>query len=111
MVGQTARMAYKPGMKDFVLSLARFGYWTWNKSRIVPDGYFVIGNSTLKGKFWLKIKDANKGNSGLYSFMVNGTVLRQWELHITRRYLHKIYIALLITMPCQNDRKKQYNVE
>lgn len=99
MAGKTARMIYKPGMKDLnvLSSLARFGYWTWNKSLIAQDDYFIIRNNTKKGRFWLKIENVNKRNSGLYSFMVNGTVLRQWQLYITEgKYLHRIYIVLLI---------------
>ena len=95
MAGKTARMIYKPGMKDLnvLSSLARFGYWTRNKSRIFQDDYFIIRNSTKKGRFWLKIEDVNKSNSGLYSFMFNGTVLRQWQLYITEgKYLHVEYI-------------------
>ena len=82
-VGQTARMIYKPRIRELFQSSLKFGHWTCNKSIIVPNNYIVIGKSREKGRFWLKIKNVNTNNSGLYSFMVNGTVLRQWQLHVT----------------------------
>ena len=81
------RIAYKARTEDVVRRSLKSGYWTLNSSIILRDGGDLeIGNTTEKGreKFWLKIRKADIRNSGLYSFMINGSVLRQWEVHVTR---------------------------
>ena len=82
--GETAKMIYKPRTRDIPITL-KYGLWTRNnKLVILPDDYFVIGNNTEKGRFWLKIKKVDTRKSGLYSFVVNGTVVRQWKLQVTK---------------------------
>lgn len=81
------KITYKATIEDVVRRSLKSGYWTLNSSIILRDGGDLeIGNTTEKGKekFWLKIRKADIRNSGLYSFMINGSVLRQWEVHVTR---------------------------
>ena len=81
------RIAYKARTEDAVRRSLKSGYWTLNSSIILQDGGDLeIGNTTEKGKkkFWLKIRKADIRNSGLYSFMINGSVLRQWVVHVER---------------------------
>ena len=81
------KITYKPRITDVVRGSLKFGYWTLNSSVILRDsGDLDIGNTTKNGteKFWLKIRKADVRDSGLYSFMINGSVLRQWEVHVTR---------------------------
>ncbi|XP_044174079.1 Down syndrome cell adhesion molecule homolog isoform X1 [Acropora millepora] len=88
-VRDTVKIAYKATIEDVVRRSLKSGYWTLNSSIILRDGGDLeIGNTTEKGKekFWLKIRKADIRNSGLYSFMINGSVLRQWEVHVTRGY-------------------------
>lgn len=80
--GESARLVYKARTRDLFLVALKFGQWTWNKSVIVPDNDFVIGNITEKRKFWLKIKKVDISNSGLYSFMINGTAVQRWQLYV-----------------------------
>lgn len=87
MVRDTVKIAYKATIEDVVRRSLKSGYWTLNSSIILRDGGDLeIGNTTEKGKkkFWLKIRKADIRNSGLYSFMINGSVLKQWEVHVTR---------------------------
>ena len=77
-------MVYKPRTKEHTLNALKFGHWTWNKTVIVADNYFVIGNNTKKKRFWLKIRNVNTSDSGIYSFVVNGTVVSQWQLLVTK---------------------------
>lgn len=90
-VGQTARMTYKPRTRELLQSSLKFGHWTCNKSIIVKNNYIAIGKSREKGRLWLRIKNVNTNNSGLYSFMVNGTVMRQWQLHVTEGELRMFH--------------------
>lgn len=88
-VRDTVKITYKATIEDVVRRSLKSGYWTLNSSIILRDGGDLeIGNTTEKGKekFWLKIRKADIRNSGLYSFMINGSVLRQWEVHVARGY-------------------------
>ena len=68
---------------DRVESSLKYGYWTLNTSLISQnDADFVIGHN--EEKFWLKIKNADISNSGLYAFMINGSVVKQWRVYVTK---------------------------
>jgi len=88
LAGETAKMMYKPRTRDLIPVTLKYGHWTRNKLVIMPDDYFVIRNNTEKGRFCLKIKKVDSRNSGLYSFVVNGTVVKQWKLQVTKAFLH-----------------------
>ncbi|XP_068719513.1 uncharacterized protein [Montipora capricornis] len=80
-VGDTKKLSFKPKTADRVEN----SYWTLNTSFILQnDADFAIGSKVKKGKetFWLKIKNADRNNSGLYSFMINGSVVKQWRVYV-----------------------------
>lgn len=107
VVGQTARMTYKPGTRELFQSSLKFGHWTCNKSIIVTNNYIAIRKNKEKGKLWLRIKNVNTNNSGLYSFMVNGTVLRQWQLHVTEELPASLQGDQKTMPPCGGPRPVQ----
>ena len=82
--GGTEKLIFKPKTADRVEN----SYWTLNTSFILQnDADFAIGSKVVKGKetFWLKIKNADRNNSGLYSFMINGSVVKQWRVYVKGR--------------------------
>lgn len=82
-VGDKGRLTFKPKTMDRVESSLKYGYWTLNTSLISQnDADFVIGHN--EEKFWLKIKNADISNSGLYAFMINGSVVKQWRVYVTK---------------------------
>ncbi|CAH3014204.1 unnamed protein product [Porites evermanni] len=80
--GEKAKMVYKARTKELTLTALEFGQWTYNEVVIVSNSYFLIGNNTTTRRFWLKIREADVSKSGIYSFVVNGTAVQQWELHV-----------------------------
>ena len=86
-------MVYKPRTKERTLNALKFGHWTWNKTVIVADNYFVIGNNTKKKRFWLKIRNVDTSDSGIYSFVVNGTVVSQWQLLVNTIPTSELYLG------------------
>ena len=76
-------MVYKPTDPDFAASALKFGHWKKNNSLSVQTtDNIVVGIGRNKKRFWLKIGKVDVDDSGLYSFMVNGTVVKQWLLQI-----------------------------
>lgn len=83
VIGEPARMVYKPTDPDFAASALKFGHWKKNNSLSVQTtDNIVVGIGRNKKRFWLKIGKVDIDDSGLYSFMVNGTVVKQWLLQI-----------------------------
>ena len=80
--GEKAKMVYKARTKELTLTVLEFGQWTYNEVVIVSNSYFVIGNNTTTRKFWLEIREVDVSKSGSYSFVVNGTAVRRWELQV-----------------------------
>ena len=80
--GEEAKMVYKARTKELTLAALEFGQWTYNEVVIVSNSYFLTGNNTTKRKFWLKIRGADVSKSGIYSFVVNGTAVQRWKLHV-----------------------------
>ena len=80
--GSKAKLVFKARTKELTLTALEFGQWTYNEVVIVSNSYFLMGNNTKTRKFWLKIREANMKNSGIYSFVLNGTVVRRWKLQV-----------------------------
>lgn len=86
-------MVYKPTTDVLALKAEQFGQWTKNNSTIVQRDNFLIGSNKEKKRFWLKIKIVHIYDSGLYSFKVNGSVVRQWELQVRKGNVYlKMYV-------------------
>ena len=94
-------MVYKPTTDVLALNAEKFGQWTKNNLTIVQTDNFVIGGNREKKRFWLKIKTVHMDDSGLYSFKVNGTVVRQWQLqvkgNIYLKYIHSSQSFIILT--------------
>lgn len=82
VTGKTAKMVYKPTNDVLAMNAGKFGRWTRNNSSVVQTDNFVIGGNREKKRFWLKIKSVHVRDSGLYSFRVNNTVVRQFLLQV-----------------------------
>lgn len=82
VTGKTAKMVYKPTNDVLAMNAGKFGQWTKNNSSVVQTDNFVIGGSREKKRFWLKIKSVRVRDSGLYSFRVNNTVVKQFLLQV-----------------------------
>lgn len=81
VIGESARMTYKSKDLDFDSAL-KSSYWKKDTSNISRTDRISLGINRNKTKFWLEIKKVDVHDSGTYSFVVNGTVLRWWLLHI-----------------------------
>ena len=80
--GNKAKLVFKARTKELTLTALEFGQWTYNEVVIVSNSYFLMRNNTKTRKFWLKIREVNMNNSGIYSFVLNGTVVRRWKLQV-----------------------------
>ncbi|KAJ7377725.1 hypothetical protein OS493_027287 [Desmophyllum pertusum] len=89
LTGQPKKITYRPATDDLAVSALKFGKWTKNNSLIEQTDYFVIGSNREKKRFWLRIKKVSSHDSGLYSFMVNDTVVKQWLLQV-KDFLKKL---------------------
>ena len=83
-VGEYARIVYKPTADDFAVSAYKFGIWKKNNLDIKKTtGNVVVGMKKKKNTaVWLKIKNVGIQDAGLYSFMINCTVVKQWLLRV-----------------------------
>ena len=81
VTGESAKLKYKSKVLVFDNALKR-SHWEKNASLISRTDKISFGINKNKRKFWLKIKKVDVHDSGIYSFVVNGTVLRLWQLHI-----------------------------
>ena len=81
VTGESAKLKYKSKVLDFDNALKR-SHWEKNASLISRTDKMSSGINKNKRKFWLKIKKVDVHDSGIYSFVVNGTVLRLWQLNI-----------------------------
>ena len=84
--GESAKLKYKSKVLDFDNALKR-SHWEKNASLISRTDKISFGINKNKRKFWLKIKKVDVHDSGIYSFVVNGTVLRLWQLNIQGKVL------------------------
>lgn len=100
MTRESAKLKYKSKVLDFDNALKR-SQWEKNASLISRTDKISFGINKNKRKFWLKIKKVDVHDSGIYSFVVNGTVLRLWQLNIQGKVLlcnvctHKYYTPAL----------------
>lgn len=82
MTGESARLIYKSNVLDFDSALKR-SHWEKDTQKLISKiDKISFGFNKNKSKFWLKIKNVDDSDSGRYSFVLNGTVLRLWQLHI-----------------------------
>ena len=81
VTGESAKLKYKSKVLDFDNALKR-SHWEKNASLISRTDKMSFGINKNKRKFWLKIKKVDVHDSGIYSFVVNSTVLRLWQLNI-----------------------------
>ncbi|XP_066030308.1 uncharacterized protein [Pocillopora verrucosa] len=81
VTGESAKLKYKSKVLDFDNALKR-SHWEKSASLISRTDKISFGINKNKRKFWLKIKKVDVHDSGIYSFVVNGTVLRLWQLNI-----------------------------
>ncbi|RMX51824.1 hypothetical protein pdam_00021955, partial [Pocillopora damicornis] len=81
VIGESAKLKYKSKVLDFDNALKR-SHWEKNASLISRTDKISFGINKNKRKFWLKIKKVDVHDSGIYSFVVDGTVLRLWQLNI-----------------------------
>ena len=82
VAGKPKRIVYNARNDDDAMNAEKFGQWTKNNNRVVQTDYFVIGRKREEKQFWLKIKSVHTRDEGLYSFRINDTVVRQWQLQV-----------------------------
>jgi len=75
-------MVYTATSDVLAMNPAKFGKWTRNNSSVDQTDNFIVGRNRERTIFWLKIKSVNIRDSGLYSFWVNDTVVKQWLLEV-----------------------------
>ena len=94
MTGQSARLIYKSKVLDFDSALQR-SHWEKDTQKLISKiDKISFGFNKNKSKFWLKIKNVDDSDSGRYSFVVNGTVLRLWQLHIQGNCVMCVLISI-----------------
>ena len=82
IAGKPKKMVYRATSDVLVMNAEKFGKWTRNNSSVDQTDYFIVGRNRERTRFWLKIKSVNIRDSGLYSFRVNDTVVKQWLLEV-----------------------------
>ena len=107
VTGESAKLKYKSKVLDFDNALKR-SHWEKNASLISRTDKISFGINKNKRKFWLKIKKVDVHDSGIYSFVVNGKVLRLWQLNIQGNIMYFCVMYLLISIIHQLSKVLQF---